>query len=271
MVARNPVLWPKQVTLIAPAVFPIVINGQNAGEVKAPVGTVLRLLRVGAQQVEVEYQNGRHLIPLASTDLMPRALATFRAMGSTLSVATPPPVAATTVAPAATPAGSPPPLGDKLKIEVTVERKRLDAVRAAGTEGNAMTTTDKYNYVIKVQSREFADVPPLDVEYVIFVERQKIGTKKDADTIERITGKTKTEVLTKKTAAQSMSTSEIVVHKASIRQGLDTTYSYTSGGRLKVEDDILGVWVKIFREGHVVAEIANPSTVKSRGWQGKGG
>jgi hypothetical protein len=124
-VVRTPALWPPQVLLVQAWAFPVMVNGRPAGEAKAPVGTPLRVLRVGAQQVEVEFQGGRHLVSLAATDLMARALATFRKNGSVIpqqvAVATPPPVVAahaTTLAVA-----NPVKIGERLIAEV-VRNKR---------------------------------------------------------------------------------------------------------------------------------------------------
>ena len=125
-VARTPALWPAQVLLVEAKSFPVSFNGRVVGEAKVPVGTALRLLRVGGQQVEVEYQNQRHLLPVAVTDLMPRALAAFRQAGSVLPQA-PPTTAA--IAPEAAPAATPRAalggvkIGERIAVEV-VRQKR---------------------------------------------------------------------------------------------------------------------------------------------------
>lgn len=74
-VAANPALWPRNVTLLLPKNFPLSINGRLIGEAKAPAGIQVRLLRISGQQVEVEFQNARRMIPADSTDLMQRSLA----------------------------------------------------------------------------------------------------------------------------------------------------------------------------------------------------
>lgn len=258
MVARAPGLWPKQISLVQPINFPVVLNGRVVGQAMAPVGTVLRVLRVGAQQVEVEYQNNRQVVPVASTDLYQKALATFRANGSVIPEA---PVVA-----AATPSATPPPPPDVLKVEVSTDRKRTDVGRAGPVSaGDEVKSSEKYVYAIKVQNREFGDVPPLDVQYVVFVERQKLGEKKDKDTIERVNGTLKTEALTRKVPAQTISTSEIELFK----QSLVGNFHYANGGRTRVEDNIVGVWVKVLHEGKVIAESTTPSTVTKRGWEPK--
>lgn len=263
-VVRTPALWPKQVALIAPTGFPVIISGQVAGEVKAAAGTIVRVLRVGPQQIEVEYQNGRHVIPLASTDLMPRALATFRAMGSVLPVATPAPVTAATATP-------PPAAPDKPKVEVSADRKRTDVTKdnLGGPGQRDERTMEKHVYNFKVQSREFGEVPALDLQYVIFVERQKLGTDKSEDAVERITGSGKVEAMDRKNPIQNVASSEFQLTKE-LQNAKYGGYVGTGGKmveRRKTEDSVLGIWVKVLKDGQVVAEYTNPSTVTKRGWE----
>lgn len=73
-VAVSPTLWPPKVALLQPFSFPILLSGRVVGQAQAPVGTLMRLVRIDGQQVEIEFQNVRHMIPAASTDLLQRAL-----------------------------------------------------------------------------------------------------------------------------------------------------------------------------------------------------
>jgi len=262
-VVRTPALWPPQVILVQAVSFPIVLNGRVAGEAKVPAGTTLRLLRVVNQSVEVEYQNARQVVPVVSTDLMQRALAAFRKNGSVLPQA---PVAAAAPPPApvaSTPAPNP---ADQVRVEVSADRKRLefDPGKAKG-EGSESKTIEKFVYEVKVQNRTFGDVPGLDIQYLIFVERQKLGELKEKDTVERITGTAKVEPLSRKTMAQTATTSEFTLAK----QALVGDMYYANGGRRKVADNVLGIWVKVLHEGKVVAEYTNPTTVIKRGWDKK--
>jgi hypothetical protein len=261
-VARTPALWPPQVLLLQPVTFPVVLNGRPVGEVKVAAGTAVRVLRVGTQQTEVEYQSNKHIIPVASTDLMPRALAIFRNAGSVLpeAPATPAPVAAAEAATPA-PAGS-----EKLNVGISVERKRLDLGRAAPVmDGGERKSSEKCAYTIKVQNHLLTEAPPLELKYIIFVERQKLGQKKETDTSERIEGSAKTETLVRSATSAPISTSEFELWKRNIVGN----YYFVNGGRQKVEDNIEGVWIRATLNGKVVAEYANPSTITKRGWENK--
>jgi hypothetical protein len=131
-VARTPALWPPQVALVQPVPFPLMLNGRAVGEAKAPAGTPLRVLRVVGQQVEVEYQAARHFIPVAATDLMARALATFRKNGSVIpqtaaAPATPVPVVAAATPEPRTANANPVKIAERLIVDVTrMKRSRTE-------------------------------------------------------------------------------------------------------------------------------------------------
>jgi hypothetical protein len=224
----------------------------------------LRLLRVGPQSVEVDYQNARQLIPVVSTDLMPRALVAFRNNGSVLPQLPPVASAPPTMQIAPTSATPAPNTTDPVKVDVTADRKRVETGGPVFAR-DASSITEKYVYEIKVQNRTFADVPSLDVHYLIFVERQKLGTRKESDTVDRITGSAKVEPLNRKTMVGTATTSEFAMMKHTIAGD----FYYVNGGRQKVADNVLGIWVKVFNAGKLVAEYTNPSTVMKRGWENK--
>ncbi len=81
-IAQNPALWPKEVTLLTPASFPVVFEGRTAGQTLLPAGTRLRVIRVAAAQVELENQGARQWVGAAATDLLARATLLRNALAS---------------------------------------------------------------------------------------------------------------------------------------------------------------------------------------------
>lgn len=55
-------LWPKQVSLVYATSFPIIFNGKISGHVQAPAGSMVKLLRVAGQNVEVEFNSARQTL-----------------------------------------------------------------------------------------------------------------------------------------------------------------------------------------------------------------
>jgi hypothetical protein len=130
-VAVSPTLWPPKVALLQPYSFPIVLNGSVVGQAKAPVGTLVRLVRINGQQVEIEFQNVRHVIPAAATDLMQRALLKLQSGDSAqpMTPMTPPTSTAATQAPKTTTEVDGVKFGQYLAIEPVA---KLSTVRSGG-------------------------------------------------------------------------------------------------------------------------------------------
>lgn len=147
-IARTPALWPKQVALLYPIDFPVSLDGRIVGQVKAPAGTLVHLVRVSGQQVEVEHragnQAGKHMIPAASTDLMQRALAAFtsrnsRPAGTGMAAATPARVPAVV---------NPAKLGERIGVEVV----RMKKSRVEG--GDFDDKTDRIELKVKLSNSD---------------------------------------------------------------------------------------------------------------------
>ncbi len=169
--ARVPALWPAQVVLSQPHAFPMTLNGRVAGQVTAPAATALRLLRLQGAQAEVEFQNARHWIPAAATDVLVRAQAAFRQAGYVLpqAAATPSPaMTAATTMPAQTPppaAGAAARIGQRLDIDV-VRQKRS---RIEG--GDFDDKKDRITLKVKLQNTDTAvGAENLKGEIFVFAE-----------------------------------------------------------------------------------------------------
>ena len=179
-VARTPRLWPPQVALQQPVSFPLVLEGRVIGQAQAKVGTLLRLLNVREGQVEIEFQNVRHVIPSASTDLLQRALLRLTDDGSApgnvsrgMNVRLPPnPMESRTQAAASTapPAQKP----GELDLARLRDRIKVDFVPANKTEnrpGYYGEKRDEFTLKVKFSNTDnFAAAENLKCEIYIFGE-----------------------------------------------------------------------------------------------------
>lgn len=68
-------LWPQEVALLEASDFPVVISGKVAGSAKVPAGTLVTLIDVGGETVDVRFRGGLARLPVDSTDLRKRAAA----------------------------------------------------------------------------------------------------------------------------------------------------------------------------------------------------
>jgi hypothetical protein len=154
------------------------------------------------------------------------------------------------------------------KIMVTSFKRPGDVSKVNGgntDRGVAAKNDETVHYELRLQNQTIGDLSKLNVEYVVFVQRQKLGEKlSDPPHIDRVSGSQAVDVLNNR-EPQSVVTTDFTLHKGSLGGG----WTYNNGGRIKAEDSVAGVWVRISQDGQLIAEYANPSSVKSRGWDKK--
>lgn len=147
------------------------------------------------------------------------------------------------------------------KVQITTQKKRGDDTKGkVGREGSQARATEKQSYAITLQNRTQADLANLTVDYIIFVERQRLGQKRGDEVVQRVKGTLKVETLGR--TPQIVTTDEVVLNA----ENLVGNYIYTNGGRIKAEDSFQGVWVRVSQDGKLIGEYAVPSTMTSRGW-----
>lgn len=155
---------------------------------------------------------------------------------------------------------------DKVMITSFKRPGDIKKVNGGNADGGVPSKNDEtVHYELRLQNQTTGDLATLSVDYVVFVQRQKLGERpSDPPHIDRISGNQAIELLNNRTP-QSVMTSDFTLHKSALGGG----WTYNNGGRLKAEDTVVGVWVRISQNGQLVAEYANPSSCKSRGWDKK--
>jgi hypothetical protein len=68
-------------------------------------------------------------------------------------------------------------------------------------------------------------------------------------------------------APQTVASDQIKLVKKDVVGG----YTYNDGGRMKADDNIVGIWVRVMQNGQVIGEHMQPPSVTKRGWDAKPG
>ena len=154
------------------------------------------------------------------------------------------------------------------KVMISSFKRPGDVTKVNGGNaynGVAAKNEETVHYELRLQNQTIGDLSGLKVDYIIFVQRQKLGERMtDPPKIERIAGSQPVDVLNNRDP-KSVMTTAFALHKQTLGGG----WSYTNGGRVRAEDSVGGVWVRISQGDQMIAEYINPSSVKSRGWDGK--
>ena len=156
--------------------------------------------------------------------------------------------------------------GPPAKVQITAEKKRAEAAKGGvGGAGTHAKSGENITYALTLRNISPGDLTGLTVEYCLFVERQRLGEKRtDPSKVERIAASQKVEALTRQTP-QVVTSSGVTLNT----ENLVGNYIFSNGGRIKAQDAVIGVWVRVTQEGQLIGEYANPPTVTKRGWDAK--
>ena len=141
-------------------------------------------------------------------------------------------------------------------IKITAARKRVDASQAKMESEYTNSSEEKWRYEAQLVNGGFKPAPPLKARYIIFVQRQELGGKPGTETVEKLKGEAEVAALASH-ANGSFATNEVLLHHGS----LVGERHYPNGGRIKAQDVILGIWIKLFDGTTEVGEYVNPHTL----------
>lgn len=79
---QNREFWPREIVLVEPREFPIVIDGKTKGHTRIPAGARGKLEAIEGENVTAIFAASPQPVPLGATDLVPRAVAIFRQEGN---------------------------------------------------------------------------------------------------------------------------------------------------------------------------------------------
>lgn len=144
--------------------------------------------------------------------------------------------------------------------QISVVRRKEAANGPKGAGFQQTKASETCFYEVTVANKRFQDGTPLEARWVIFVEREELGRKPGSDKIDWETGKETVEAIPahKKT---SFNTGNVTLRDQSLTGG----WVYSDGGKIRAQDTLAGVWIKLFdADGKEVGEYVNPSSLASR-------
>ena len=150
------------------------------------------------------------------------------------------------------------------KVQISAQKKHGELEKGkVGSQGTQAKSKNLQSYAITIQNTTKAELKNLRLDYLVFVERQELGQRKGEETVERVTGTKMVDSLVREPV--TITTDAVTLGT----ENLVGTYHYKNGGRIKAEDSLIGVWVRISQDGKLVGEYALPTTAVNRGWDKK--
>jgi hypothetical protein len=146
-------------------------------------------------------------------------------------------------------------------LEIHCVSKRIDQNTKKASDGGANRTDEHWAYEISIENKTFKNLAGLEVRYAIFLTREKLGSKA-ADKPEQQKGSFTIDVLqphekkTFTTVAAELKKSNLVGN-----------WIYTSGAKPNAQDALVGLALRVYQNGQVFAEFANPSNLLHEKWE----
>lgn len=145
-------------------------------------------------------------------------------------------------------------------IEVSAHRVRLEVERVESR--SRIRKTEDWCYKLAIANRSKADLTGLTVEYRIFFVDDTPHADRDELPLQRESGRIPLGVL----AAGTVTEVQTTVATLELEQAKPGSRTRKRGKR-RVEDALAGVWVRVMREGAILHEFADPTTLpRTESW-----
>ena len=153
-------------------------------------------------------------------------------------------------------ASSPVGMAGNFDIEIRCVSKPIDqTVNRGSGDGGVNATKEHWVYDVTIENKTFKDLANLDVNYVIFFTQEQLGVK--AGPIKRQQSGSFTIDVLRTHQKKMFSTNPIELKKSN----LVGAWIYSSGAKPNAQDKLAGLAVRVYQDGQLFAEFANPSTL----------
>jgi hypothetical protein len=148
-----------------------------------------------------------------------------------------------------------------MDVDIHVVAKRVDAPPPHNESNRRTVSKEHWNYEVSVENASFKPMAVIDVRYMIFYKTEELGSKAPPQqrhqsgsfSIDALPPHQKTLFTTN---SVELNKSHLIGH-----------WHYSGGERIKAEDTLAGIWVRVYQGGQLMGEYANPSTLSKEEWQ----
>ena len=128
-------------------------------------------------------------------------------------------------------------------------------------QGHRTMAKENWSYEITVENRRFQPLTGLEARYMVFYTTAELGSK-EAPLQQHQSGNFAIDAL-RPQERKGFTTTPVELDKSHIIG----RRHYVHGGRIKAEDTLVGVWVRVYQGERIVGEYANPTTLTREQWQ----
>jgi hypothetical protein len=148
---------------------------------------------------------------------------------------------------------------DTVDLNITAEKHRVEGSdtdeRAKGEYGGSKQT-EQWKYTVTIENQAFKPLANLQVKYIIYYKRDKLGSK-GPPTTETKAGSVNIDSLDS-SGSTSFDTDPVTL----ISESLLDEY-YPNGAPPKAADTLEGIWIRVYQDGNQVSEYTYPTDLSS--------
>jgi len=147
-----------------------------------------------------------------------------------------------------------------------VDQNEEEAKKLAVTNKGSLNTTygqitkkqEHWCYALSIENKAFQPLIDVDVKYIIYYKVAQLGST--AQPREQQQSGEDTIKLIGQHAKQSLDTAAVELNT----QAVVGNFYAANGSKLKVEDSLTGVWVRLYQNGVLIAEYARPTSIPTK-------
>ena len=143
-----------------------------------------------------------------------------------------------------------------LRFEVQAVKKKLGSEKSDSS--STQTRQEEWGYEVTVTNRSFQDVSGLKAEYIVFMKDAKPGST-ERPTLVRTKASQDLGAL-QNGRCFTFQTKPMELTKTQLKGG----WVWGSGADPRSTDRLSGIWVRIYKDGQVVADSSIPTSLSSQ-------
>ena len=147
----------------------------------------------------------------------------------------------------------------KLNLDVTI-KKSVNEVKQTLANEDTQIVSDPQSYVVTIKNMGPADLAGAKIEYRFYLSGAARGETGSEPEMKRKEGSADPGTL-RAGESFSFTTDSFEVPRSTPRGGF---FYYADGSRTRFKSDLAGIWIRLFKEGAIVFEKAEPSSITMR-------
>jgi hypothetical protein len=151
--------------------------------------------------------------------------------------------------------------GGDADMDVTTQAKKIED-QVTGQKTDEVSKTQKWGYSVTVENKTFHPLDNLEVKYMIFYKHEQLGIK--GPPFKKHVNGTYTIKEVAPNDTTSFDTDAVELTRAALLGPVGGYTYFLNGAKPKVEDSLSGIWIRIYQNGTLFKEYANPSDLTEK-------